>query len=152
MVRRHDEEQLVGDPRSHARVLSPQDVTTDHAEIDSIRADTLLDHARVGNLEGDIDAGITLPDGERAAHEPLQLVERAPRGRQCRRDSRRVAVENMPGLRQRDGAGGAIEGPHTQLGLELADLLRQRRLAQAELLGAAREALGMRHGEKHFER
>ena len=51
----------------------------------------------------------------------------------------RLPREDRPGLRQRDDAARPLEQLDAELGLELADRLRERRLADVQALGRAPE-------------
>jgi hypothetical protein len=122
-------------------------VPADHAQVDLVRPDALLDHPRVPDAQRDRDARIAAPEGgddarehvdprcragadhERPALEPFQLVERPTRARDRRGDAGGVLLEQAAGFGQGHGAAEPVEEADTELALQLEHVLRERRLA-----------------------
>ena len=68
----------------------------------------------------------------------VELGERAPR----------AGDEHLAGLRHRDAAGRALDERHAELGLEAADLLRERRLRDVLARRGAREVALVRERDE----
>ena len=88
----------------------------------------------------------TLPCAEprhvlQALHGRRHLVDEAPRLRQ----------EIAPDRRQLDRARSAIEQPHREIGLELLDAPRERRLGEMELVRGAAEAAELRDQHERLD-
>ena len=69
---------------------------------------------------------------------------------QAHRMAHRLEVA-LPRLGQGEGAGGAVDKLATEGLLELAHLLAQHRLAEAELAGGAGESARLHHGDEGGE-
>ena len=62
-----------------------------------------------------------------------------------------MVLEDPAGVGQVDGAAEPVEEAGAERGLELPDVLGERRLAQVERLGGAPEAPGPRDGQEDLE-
>ena len=79
------------------------------------------------------------PDGERPGEQAALRGDRLPPLEHRGQRGARVREQGLARRCQRDRAAVAQEDPLTQLGLEPADLLRDRRLGDLQPLGRARE-------------
>ena len=126
--------------------------------ISALCARTQLERVlRHGHVVLDLDAGMQLVEareqlrqqveagrprggeGERADTGVAGACERAARVREQRLRPEHVVREQPAVLGQLGAAGGPHDQRMAQLRLELGDLLRDRRLADEELVGGARE-------------
>ena len=64
------------------------------------------------------------------------------------RISRRALEQRLAGGRELDAARGPVEERLPELGLEAADLLRERRLRDVQALGGAAEVPLLGHGDE----
>ena len=78
-------------------------------------------------------------DGQRALAQARQLLDLESRFVQALQHRARVRQERLAGLGQRHVALHAVEQRRAELGLQLADLLADRRLGDVQLLGRAGE-------------
>ncbi len=83
--------------------------------------------------QGRADADVTAPYLGQLGQVGARLVELAEHGAD-------PGQEQLPGVGERDAAGGALEQRGSELGLQPPDLRRDRGLRDAQLLGRAAEA------------
>ena len=78
-------------------------------------------------------------DGDVAAQEPSQLVDLAAQRRHLREHRTSARDHELAGFGELDRPGGALEQLDAELALKPADLVRQSRLGDVELVGRAGE-------------
>ena len=84
-------------------------------------------------------AGSNAPIATRPRTRPAELVDLAAHPVELGEYPARVAGDGLAGLGRRDPAARALEQLGAELGLEPADLVRERRLGDVQLLGGAGE-------------
>lgn len=130
---------------------------TRHPHVDSAVADRAHDVRRAQHLGADLDVGVAVahrahqrrnglvpgagavgdaqPPGLAAPGSPRPV----PHLRQGGQGRGALLLHDPAGVRDAHRTRGALEQPHVELRLELADLSAQRRLGDPQLLGRARE-------------
>jgi len=169
MLRRHDENQLVEEAGRNALLTQPKRVSSNHAEIQLIPTDPLLDeggvpnakiqcHAGIAFLERGDDAGEhidpwrrTGPDDERAAFEPAEVDDGVPGARQGREKPEGMVLEDPAGFGEGNLPSQAVEEASAEVALHLRHVLGEGRLTQVHGLRGRTEAAGFGHGQEHFE-
>jgi len=121
-----------------------------YPQIDFMRANGFLDHARVGDPQPQVDPGMSTPiladdggqhvdprrgtraDQKRPALKPLELSQDLANVSQRREHPFRPLLQEPSGLRQGHPAAEAVEQSHAQLRLQLSNVLGQGRLTRVE--------------------
>ena len=155
-LRRADEDDLVF-AQQLAVELGREDVGPDDAELGPVRPHELERVLRLGHVVLDLDIGVQLVktreqlgqqvqagrsgggERQRAGLVVARTRERPACVREQRLGSEHVVGEQSAVLRQLRAAGRPRQQPMAELRFELGDLLRNRRLADVELLGGAGE-------------
>jgi hypothetical protein len=149
-------------PLAHRRAQEPEVERAVEQAGDLGRGEQLAtqveDHAGQGVAERVCELGQQLvgrrageADGEApelAARRSLRVLGGAvDRGE----DPARTREEHLAGGRELDAAGRAVQQRHAELGLEPADLLRERRLGDVQALGGAAEVALLGDGDEVTE-
>ena len=168
MARRHEGRQAIAEQRlgNHVRVGTDQTPDAEvHLvaldEVDEARGDGIADaddDPVVGPCQGGDrlrqDAGGDGRQGADRDRAPLVRREVArvlDDGGDVGRDALERRDQVAPGLRQRDPPVVAIEEPHAERGLELADLDGERRLRQVQRRRGAGEVPEPGHGQERLD-
>ena len=103
--------------------------------------------AEAGEQPGDVEVagGQQRADPDAPAQHAAQLVDLGARAVDLGEDAAGARGDRLPGLGRGDAAARALEQRRAELLLEPADLVRQRRLGDVELLRGAREVAVPRH-------
>jgi hypothetical protein len=97
--------------------------------------------AEAGEQPGHVEVagGQQRPDPDASAQDAAQLVDLLASGVDLRQDAAGASGDRLPRVGRRDATAGALEQRRPEFGLEAADLVRQRRLGEVELLRGAGE-------------
>ena len=103
--------------------------------------------AEAGEQPGDVEVagGQERADPDASAQDAAKLVDLRARGVDLGEDPAGASGDRHAGFGRGDAPARALEQRGAQLALEPADLVRQRRLGEVELLGGAREVAVPRH-------
>jgi sterol desaturase/sphingolipid hydroxylase (fatty acid hydroxylase superfamily) len=169
MVRRHNEDQFVQEPRRHALFTEPERVSSYHPEIQLVPPDLLFDGGGVRNTQAQGHAGMlplerrdharehidpgrgTGPEDEGPALEPAEVGHGLSGACQGCEEPMRMLLEDAAGFGEGHLPSQAVEETSAQLALHLRHVLGESGLAQVHGLGGGTEAPSFGHGQENFE-